>query len=106
MGRALGSTAAHERMNSLMAQMMGSTATDRMHAYLGERYLGQNAQIPNRYMPMYGLIGMMTGYRWPLWDGCQDEAARVFLRCSYSSTEICPSARRRSRIDNGSSPGP
>jgi hypothetical protein len=63
MGQALGSTASHERMNSLMDQMMGSTAVDQMHVYLGERYLGKTAQIPGRYAPMYGLIGMMTGYR-------------------------------------------
>lgn len=63
MGQALGSTAGHERMNSLMDQMMGSTAVDQMHVYLGERYLGKSAQIPGRYAPMYGLIGMMTGYR-------------------------------------------
>jgi hypothetical protein len=63
MGQALGSTASHERMNSLMDEMMGSTAVDQMHVYLGERYLGKSAQIPGRYAPMYGLIGMMTGYR-------------------------------------------
>jgi preprotein translocase subunit SecG len=64
MGQALGSTAAHERMNSLADQMMGSTAVDQMHVYLGERYLGKStAQLSGRYAPMYGLIGMMTGYR-------------------------------------------
>jgi hypothetical protein len=63
MGQALGTTTAHERMNTLMDQMMGSAAVDQMHVYLGERYLGKSAQIPGRYMPMYGLIGMMTGYR-------------------------------------------
>jgi hypothetical protein len=63
MGQALGSTTSHERMNSLMGQMMGSTAVDHMHVYLGERYLGKNAQISGRYAPMYGLIGMMTRYR-------------------------------------------
>ena len=63
MGQALGTTASHERMNSLMGQMMGSAAVDQMHVYLGERYLGKSAQIPGRYAPMYGLIGMMTGYR-------------------------------------------
>jgi hypothetical protein len=64
MGQALGSTAAHERMNSLADQMMGSTAVDQMHVYLGERYLGKStAQVSGRYAPMYGLIGMMTGYR-------------------------------------------
>ena len=63
MSQALSSTASHQRMNSLMDQMMGSTAVDQMHVYLGQRYLGNNAQIPDRYAPMYGLIGMMTGYR-------------------------------------------
>jgi hypothetical protein len=63
MGQALGSTASHERMNSLMGQMMGSNAVDQMHVYLGERYLGKSAQISGRYAPMYGLIGMMTRYR-------------------------------------------
>jgi len=59
MGQALGSTTAHSRMN----EMMGSAATDQMHRYLGERYLGKSAQIQGRYAPMYGLIGMMMGYR-------------------------------------------
>jgi hypothetical protein len=63
MGQALGSTASHERMNSLMDQMMGSGAVDEMHIYLGGRYLGKSAKISDRYAPMYGLIGMMTGYR-------------------------------------------
>jgi hypothetical protein len=63
MGQALGSTASHERMNTLMGEMMGSTAVDQMHVYLGKRYLGNSAQIPGRYAPMYGLMGMMTGYR-------------------------------------------
>jgi hypothetical protein len=63
MGQALGSTASHERMNTLMGEMMGSTAVDQMHVYLGKRYLGNSAQIPGPYAPMYGLMGMMTGYR-------------------------------------------
>jgi heme/copper-type cytochrome/quinol oxidase subunit 4 len=63
MGQALVSTASHQQMNSLMGAMVGSTAADQMHVYLGERYLGKSAQIPGRYAPMYGLIGMMTGYR-------------------------------------------
>ena len=63
MGHALGSTTSHERMNSLMGQMTGSNAAAQMHVYLGERYLGKNAQISSRYAPMYGLIGMMTRYR-------------------------------------------
>jgi len=63
MGQALGSTTAHGRMNALMAEMVGSAAVDQMHRYLGERYLGKSAQIQGRYAPMYGLIGMMMGYR-------------------------------------------
>ncbi len=63
MGQALGSTAAHEQMNSLMDRMMGSATADQMHIYLGERYLGKSAQISSRYAPLYGLIGMMTSYR-------------------------------------------
>jgi hypothetical protein len=64
MGQALGSTAAHERMNSLADQMMGSAGEEQMHIYLGERYLGKSTpQVSGRYAPMYGLIGMMTGYR-------------------------------------------
>ncbi|MFI4977259.1 MAG: hypothetical protein ACHQC8_01055 [Solirubrobacterales bacterium] len=63
MGQALGSTAAHERVNSLMEQMMGPAAGDQMHVYLGERYLGKSATFSGRYAPMYGLIGMMTSYR-------------------------------------------
>jgi hypothetical protein len=63
MDQALGSTSAHEQMNSLMGQTMGSTAVNEMHAYLGERYLGKSAQISSRYASMYGLIGMMTRFR-------------------------------------------
>jgi hypothetical protein len=63
MGQALGSTSAHERMNSLMGQTMGSTAVNDMHAYLGERYLGKSARISSRYASMYGLIGMMARFR-------------------------------------------
>ena len=63
MGQALGSTTLHERMNTLMDEMMGSAATDQMHRYLGERYLGNSAQIPGRYTPYYGMVGMMLGYR-------------------------------------------
>jgi hypothetical protein len=63
MGQALGSTTAHGRMNALMADMVGSAAGDQMHRYIGERYLGKSAQIQRRDAPMYGLIGMMMGYR-------------------------------------------
>jgi len=40
MGQALGSTQLHQRMNALMDEMMGPSAADQMHFYLGERYLG------------------------------------------------------------------
>lgn len=64
MGRALGSTQLHERMNTLMDQMMGSTASDQMHTYLGERYLGKSVQPTSKNAPLYGLMGvMMSGYR-------------------------------------------
>ena len=64
MGRALGSTALHQRMNTLLDEMMGPSAADLMHIYLGKRYLGVNTAPGSRYRPLYGLMGaMMTGYR-------------------------------------------
>jgi hypothetical protein len=64
MGRALGSTALHQRMNTLMDEMTGARAADQMHIYLGKRYLGLNASPRSRYGPLYGLMGaMMSGYR-------------------------------------------
>jgi hypothetical protein len=64
MGRALGSAALHERMNALMDEMMGSSASDQMHIYLAKRYLGVQATPGSRYGPLYGLMGaMMSGYR-------------------------------------------
>ena len=64
MGRALGSTQLHQRMNTLMDQMMGAGAADQMHIYLGKRYLGVTATPGNRYGALYGLMGaMMSGYR-------------------------------------------
>jgi hypothetical protein len=64
MGKALGSTQLHQRMNTLMDQMMGASAADQMHIYLGKRYLGINATPGNRYGALYGLMGaMMSGYR-------------------------------------------
>jgi hypothetical protein len=64
MGRALGSTALHQRMNTLMDEMMGPTASDVMHVYLGKRYLGVSATPTSRYGQLYGLMGvMMSGYR-------------------------------------------
>ncbi len=64
MGRALGSTQLHQRMNTLMDEMMGSRASDQMHIYLGKRYLGVTATPSSRYSQLYGLMGtMMSGYR-------------------------------------------
>jgi hypothetical protein len=64
MGRALGSTQVHQRMNTLMDQMMGPAASDQMHMYLGKRYLGANVMPGGRYGAVYGLMGvMMSGYR-------------------------------------------
>jgi hypothetical protein len=64
MSRALGSTQLHQRMNALMDEMMGSSASDAMHIYLGKRYLGVSAAPSSRYSQLYGLMGvMMSGYR-------------------------------------------
>ena len=64
MGQALGSTALHQRMNTLMDEMMGPTAADQMHTYLGQRYLGVSTTRGARFAPLYGLMGvMMSGYR-------------------------------------------
>jgi hypothetical protein len=63
MGRALGSTALHQRMNTLMDEMMGPTASDAMHVYLGKRFLGVSAKPTSRYGQLWGLMGvMMSGY--------------------------------------------
>ena len=63
MGRALGSTQLHRRMNTLTDEMMGPSASDAMHIYLGKRYLGVNATPSSRYTQLYGLMGvMMIGY--------------------------------------------
>lgn len=64
MGQALGSTQLHQRMNTLMDEMMGPTAADQMHVYLGKRYLGVSITASSRYTALYGLMGvMMSGYR-------------------------------------------
>jgi hypothetical protein len=63
MGQALGSTQLHQRMDTLMDEMMGPAAADQMHIYLGRRYLGINATPSRRYTQLYGLMGtMMSGY--------------------------------------------
>jgi hypothetical protein len=64
MGRALGSTQAHQRMTTLMDEMMGPSAADQMHIYLGKRYLGVGVTPSSRYTQLWGLMGvMMSGYR-------------------------------------------
>lgn len=64
MGRALGSPQLHQRMNALMAEMMGSSASDQMHSYLGKRFLGVRATPSSRDSELYGLMGvMMSGSR-------------------------------------------
>lgn len=47
-----------------MGGMMGPSASDAMHIYLGKRYLGVSASPSSRYDQLYGLMGgMMSGYR-------------------------------------------
>ncbi len=66
MGRALGSTRAHEEADSLWEQMMGSGGAEAMHVYLGERYLGGGVATERRYGSLYGWMGaMMGGYGGP-----------------------------------------
>ncbi len=59
MGRALGSTQLHQRLNTLMNEMMGPTAADQMHVYLAERYLGIRAAPTRADAALYGLVGTM-----------------------------------------------
>ena len=50
-------------MNTLMDEMMGPTAADLMHIYLGKRYLSVNATPGAREAGLWGLMGvMMSGY--------------------------------------------
>jgi hypothetical protein len=64
MGQALGSTQLHQRMNTLMDEMMGPSAADQMHTYLGRRYLGLSTTPSSRSTALYGLMGvMMSGHR-------------------------------------------
>jgi hypothetical protein len=63
MGQLLGSTQRHQRMNTLMDEMMGPSASDEMHVYLGKRYLGVTPTPSSRDTQLYGLMGvMMSGY--------------------------------------------
>jgi hypothetical protein len=63
-GPALGSTQLHQRLNTLMDEMMRSTAADQMHIYLGRRYLGLSTTPSSRSTALYGLMGvMMSGHR-------------------------------------------
>ena len=49
MGQARGSTQLHQRMTALMDEVMGANAADRIHIYLGKRYLGGKTSPGARY---------------------------------------------------------
>lgn len=73
MGGALGSAQLHQRMNTLMDEMMGPSASDQMHIYLGKRYLGVSVTPSSRYSQLYGLMGvMMSGSRGSALAGMMD----------------------------------
>lgn len=61
MSRAFHSTENYEVMDSRMDQIMGTTGSDQMYRYLGERYLGKNVQPEDGYGSVYGRIGSMMG---------------------------------------------
>jgi uncharacterized membrane protein len=62
MGRMLGSTQAHEQMDSLMQRMMGQSATDRMHVVMGRRFSRcGDGSTPGGFGGMMGVMGMMGG---------------------------------------------
>jgi hypothetical protein len=63
MGRYLGSTSAHEAMNSHMTAMMGSSGEERMHQALGYRYSG----CPGG--PAAGWVGPMGGMMYGNYGG-------------------------------------
>jgi putative membrane protein len=62
MGRMLGSTQAHEQMDSLMQRMMGQSATERMHVVMGRRFSRcGGGSTPGGFGGMMGVMGMMGG---------------------------------------------
>jgi hypothetical protein len=61
MGRALGSTNAHQSMNERMRLMMGDQGEERMHQLMGRRFAGCSSAVPNGAGNAMG-PGMMGGY--------------------------------------------
>lgn len=58
MGRYLGDTAAHARMNRRMVSMMGVAGSRRMHLALGRRYSGCGSTSDSSWLaPMTGMMG-------------------------------------------------
>jgi len=70
MGRMVGSTSAHDAMNSTMQRMMGTRGEEQMHVLLGRRMTGcGRGTAPGSYSTMMGMMGgfasgggMMGGY--------------------------------------------
>jgi uncharacterized membrane protein len=61
MQRMVGSARAHESMDALMGEMLGSSWDRRMHVALGQRASGCGGALPARFGAMMGAIGMMAG---------------------------------------------
>ena len=62
MGRMLGSRAAHDAMDQMMASMMGASDLDRMHEVMGLRFAGcGNPRFPESFGGMMGVMGVMAG---------------------------------------------
>jgi uncharacterized membrane protein len=58
MGQMVGSTSAHEAMNSAMQRMMGTQGEEQMHVLLGRRMSGcGGGTAPSSYSTMMGLMG-------------------------------------------------
>ncbi len=58
MGQMVGSTSAHEAMNSTMSRMMGTQAEEQMHVLLGRRLSGcGGGTAPGSYSTMMGMMG-------------------------------------------------
>ena len=62
MGRMLGSPAAHESMDRMMASMMGQGGLDQMHLFMGRRFTGcGGGSVPPGFGGMMGRFGGMMG---------------------------------------------
>ena len=58
MGQMVGSTSAHEAMNSTMRQMMGTRSEEQMHVLLGRRMTAcGGGTAPGSYSTMMGMMG-------------------------------------------------